>query len=181
MDRRTALKNLALVISSAALLPRCTEHKPVAHFSNFDVSLDQQDLITDMAETIIPKTSTPGAKDLNLYDFVMLMLNDCSKKDDQKAFFKGLDEFNSLTQKTYGKAFADCTQKQKVDLLKSFEKKDNGYSKDLNAFFNTVKGLTVFGYTESKYFMTKEIVYELVPGRYNAWFPVKNNRAVKNG
>ncbi|MBS1524076.1 MAG: gluconate 2-dehydrogenase subunit 3 family protein [Bacteroidetes bacterium] len=181
MDRRTALKNLALVIGSAALLPRCTEHNPVTHFKNFDVTNDQQSLVADMAETIIPKTGTPGAKDLMLDQFVWLMLDDCTKKDDQKTFFKGMGEFNDLTKKTYNKSFADLDKKQKEDLLNTFEKKSNGYSKELNGFFSTVKGLTVFGYTESKYFMTKEIVYELIPGRYNAWLPVKNNIAAKNG
>jgi hypothetical protein len=82
----------------------------------------------------------------------------------------------------FNKPFAGCSKKEKEEILKSFEKKDNGYSKDMQAFYDLVKGLTVFGYTESKYFMTKEIVYELVPGRYNAYFPVKNQKAnAKNG
>lgn len=185
MDRRTALKNLALVVGSAALLPRCTSTNPVAHFKSFDVTSDQQSLVLDIAETIIPKTTTPGAADLGLDKFIWLMLDDCTKKDDQKAFFKGMGEFNELVKKTYNKDFVDCTEQEKLALLNTFEKKkpeqknpnptDDKYSKDLHAFYGTVKGLTVFGYTESKYFMTKEIVYELVPGRYNAWYPIKNN------
>ena len=184
MDRRSALKNLAIVIGGTVLLPRCTSHNPVAHFTSFDVSYDQQSLVHDMAETIIPKTSTPGASELELDKFIWLMLDDCTKKDDQKAFYKGMDEFSDLVKKTYNKDFADCTKEEKLSLLKTFEKKPGdkkdpkpaySYSKELNGFFSTVKGLTVFGYTESKYFMTKEIVYELVPGRYNAMYPVKNN------
>ncbi|MBS1531574.1 MAG: gluconate 2-dehydrogenase subunit 3 family protein [Bacteroidetes bacterium] len=184
MDRRTALKNLALVIGSTALLPRCTSHSSVAHFNSFDVTYDQQSLVLDMAETIIPKTATPGATDLGLDKFIWLMLDDCTKTDDQKAFFKGMGEFSDLVKKTYNKDFADCTKQEKMALLSTFEKKPgdkkdakpaNNYSKELNGFFGTVKGLTVFGYTESQYFMTKEIVYELVPGRYNAMYPVKNN------
>ena len=185
MDRRTALKNLALVIGSAALLPRCTSTNPVAHFKSFDVTNDQQSLVLDMAETIIPKTASPGATDLGLDKFIWLMLDDCTKKADQKAFFKGMGEFNELVKKTYNKDFVDCTKQEKLALLNTFEKKDGDkkadtkvpdrYSKELHTFYGKVKGLTVFGYTESKYFMTKEIVYELVPGRYNAWYPVKNN------
>ena len=177
MDRRTAIRNLALVIGGAALLPACTTHNPVAHFKHFDITFDQQTLITDMAETIIPKTTTPGATDLNLYGFVMKMVDDCSTKKDQQAFVKGMGEFNDVPKKLLNKSFADCSKKEKEDVLNTFEKKDNGYSKDLNAFYGTVKSLTVFGYTESKYFMTKEVVYELVPGRYNAYFPVKNVKA----
>ena len=181
MDRRTAIRNLALVIGSTALLPACTKTNSVAHFKHFDVTDDQQTLVAGVAETIIPKTTTPGAIDLNLDKFVWLMLDDCTKKKDQDAFFKGMGEFGDLAQKTYNKTFTDCSQQEKETLLKTFENKKNTYSKELNGFFGTVKGLTVWGYTESKYFMTKEIVYELVPGRYNAWYPVKNNVAAKNG
>jgi hypothetical protein len=135
-----------------------------------------------MAETIIPKTSTPGATDLNLYGFIMKMLDDCTKKKDQQIFLKGMGEFNEVPKKLFNKNFAECSKKEKEDVLRSFEKKDNNYSKDMLAFYNAVKGLTVFGYTESKYFMTKRVVYELVPGRYNAYYPVKNFKAgTKNG
>ncbi len=119
------------------------------------------------------------------------VLNDCSKKADQQAFFKGMGEWlTDLTQKLYNKRFAECSKQEKLTaVLNTFEKKpeqknpnppDDKYSKELHGFFGTVKGLTVFGYTESQYFMTKEIVYELVPGRYNAHFPVKNLKAAKN-
>ncbi len=188
MDRRSAIRNLALVIGSAALLPRCTMKSPVVHHKHFDVNMDQEMLVADMAETIIPKTATPGAKDLNLDQFVWLMLDDCSKKADQQAFFKGMGQFNDLTKKTYNKSFSECTKDERLSLLNTFEKKpeqknpnpNDKYSKELHAFFGTLKGLTVFGYAESQYFMTKEIVYELVPGRYNAHFPVKNLKAAKN-
>jgi hypothetical protein len=32
----------------------------------------------------------------------------------------------------------------------------------------------VSGYTGSKYFLTQQIVYELVPSRYNGYFPIKD-------
>ena len=106
MDRRTAIRNLALVIGGAALLPACTKHNPIAHYKHFDISLDQQTLITDMAETIIPKTTTPGATDLNLYGFIIKMVDDCSTKKDQQAFLKGMGEFNDVPKKLFNKSFA---------------------------------------------------------------------------
>ena len=108
------------------------------------------------------------------------MLDDCTKKEDQDAFFKGMTQFNDLTQKMYGKNFTDLKKDQKAAVLKTFDK-NKTYSKELDSFYSRVHGLTVWGYTESKYFMTKEIVYELIPGRYNAHFPVKNLKAAKNG
>src|ERR1700709_2358607 len=113
MDRRTAIRNLALVIGGAALLPACTTHNPVAHFKHFDITFDQQSLVTDMAETIIPKTTSPGATDLNLYGFIMKMVDDCSEKKDRELFLKGMAEFNDAPKKLFNKAFADCPRKEK--------------------------------------------------------------------
>ena len=192
MDRRSAIRNLALVMGSAAILPYCTPGKPTAHYTHFDVNLDQQNLVAELAETIIPKTTSPGARDLELDKFVWLMLDDCTKKEDRDAFFKGMGEFSDLVTKSYNKTFSECTKYEKHTILNTFEKKpkpsqknidssDDKYSKELRGFYGNVHWLTVFGYTESKYFMTKEIVWELVPGRYNAYFPVKNLKAAKNG
>jgi len=41
------------------------------------------------------------------------------------------------------------------------------------AFYWGVKQQTIFAYTTSQFFMTKEIIYELVPGRYIVHYPVK--------
>lgn len=182
MDRRKAIQNLALVISGAVLLPACTKSHPIAHFHHFDITFDEQSLICGIAETIIPTTNTPGATDLNLYGFIIKMVDDCTTKKDQQTFIKGMGEFDGVPKKMFGKAFSDCSKTEKEQVLKSLEKKDNGYPKEMQAFYQTVKGLTVFGYTESKYFMTKEIVYELVPGRYNAWYRVNDGKGTaKNG
>ncbi|MEB0249294.1 gluconate 2-dehydrogenase subunit 3 family protein, partial [Mucilaginibacter sp. 5B2] len=73
--------------------------------------------------------------------------------------------------------FNEATVAERTAFVNTVDKnaKDEKY-KDvtkLTAFYKMVKDQTVFGYTTSKYFMTKQIVYELVPGRYNAYFPVK--------
>jgi hypothetical protein len=193
MNRRTVIKNLALVIGGAALLPSCMKNNggPSIHLKHLNISVDQENLIGDVCETIIPKTNTPGAKDLNLHLFVLKMLDDCYKKKDQQAFMAGLVEFNDLVKKKYNKSFSDLSAKDREALLTEIEgnaKKQghNGQPKGrnakpqknldqlpLNAFYWAVKQQTLFGYTTSQYFMTKEIVYELVPGRYNAHYPVK--------
>jgi len=100
MDRRTVIKNLALVIGGATLLPSCIKgsgnYIPLKHIN---ITADQEKLISDICETIIPKTDVPGARELNLHVFVLKMLDDCYKKKDQQAIMKGLGEFNALVQK----------------------------------------------------------------------------------
>lgn len=184
MHRRTVIKNLALIIGGAALLPSCMQEKGKASIGlkNVDVSADQEKLIGDIAETIIPKTNTPGAKDLQLHLFVLKMVDDCYTKKDQEAFMAGIDQFNKLVKDKYSHAFGECDVKQREQVLLGIEQdkdpKSTAYPAELKKFYDIVKGQTVNGYTTSKYFMTKQVVYELVPGRYNAFYPVKKKQAV---
>jgi len=182
MHRRIAIKNLALIIGGAALLPSCVHEngKASIKLTNLDISADQEKLIGDMAETIIPKTNTPGAKDLQLHLFVLKMVDDCATKKDQQSFMTGMAQFNDYVRKRYSNSFSNCTVKQREQILLDIEKdkdpKSSTYPAELKTFYGAVKGQTVNGYTTSKYFMTKQLVYELVPGRYNAFYPVKQKQ-----
>jgi hypothetical protein len=192
MDRRTVIKNLALAIGGAVLLPSClhkdgTTYVQLKHIS---LSADQQTLIADMAETIIPKTNTPGAKDLNLPAFVLKMLDDCYGKKDQEAFLAGLNKFNDLIKSKYNSAFSDLSPKDREAALTGIEESAKSKAKTattparrpkpqknlaadpLMAFYWGVKQQTIFGYTTSQYFMTKQIFYDMVPGRYIVHYPV---------
>ena len=108
MNRRTLIKNLALVIGSATMLPSCLKGNKSAsvHLKNLPISGDQEILLSDICETIIPKTTTPGSKDLNLHLFVMKMVDDCYKKKDQQAFIVGMGQFtDDDVKKKYNKSF----------------------------------------------------------------------------
>jgi hypothetical protein len=194
MNRRAVIKNLVLVVGGAALLPSCLKNNSSTTITlkNLNINSDQEKLIGDICETIIPKTNTPGAKDLNLHLFVLKMLDECYTKKDQQSIVKGLTEFDNVVQKKYNQSFSDLNIKDKEAVLVEIEqnaKKAGGAktpegrntkpqknvdTNPLLAFYWAVKQQTLFGYTTSQYFMTKQIVYELVPGRYNAHFPVKN-------
>ena len=123
MDRRTVLKNLALVIGGAVLLPSCL-HKDGSSYlklKHININADQQDLIGDICETIIPKTNTPGAKDLNLRAFVLKMLDDCYGKKDQQAFLAGLVKFNDMVKAKYNGSFGDLSAKDREAVLTGIE------------------------------------------------------------
>src|ERR1700694_4840441 len=127
MNRRTVIKNLALVIGGAALLPSCVKNSggPSIHLKHLNISADQENLIGDVCETIIPKTNTPGAKDLNLHLFVLKMLDDCYKKADQQAFLVGLGQFNDLVKKKCDRSFSDLDVKQREAFLNYIEEHTN--------------------------------------------------------
>ena len=191
MNRREVIKNLTLAIGGAVLLPSCLRHDGTSYVQLKHISLDagQQSLIADIAETIIPKTNTPGAKDLNLPAFVLKMLDDCYNKKDQLVFLAGLEKFDNMVKTKYNSTFSDLSSKDKEAVLIGIEnsskpktagkaplrrpKPQKNMPQDpLAAFYGGIKQQTIFGYTTSQFFMTKEIFYDMVPGRYNVHYPV---------
>jgi hypothetical protein len=191
MNRRIAIRNMALILGSAVVLPSCLNEKgkPVVQLKHLKIDAEQENLVTNLTETILPKTDTPGAKELGINLFVFKMIDDCMSKEKQEDLLAGLKEFDEAVKDKYKKSFNECTVNERTAYVTGLEqqiKAENDKKKEagikdgkdekgskLFSFYQTVKGQTVFGYTTSKYFMTKQIVYELVPGRYNAYFPVK--------
>jgi len=198
MNRRTVIKNLALVMGGAVLLPSCfnSNGKLSVHLKNLNIDAKQEEMVADICETIIPKTTTPGAKELNLHLFVLKMMDDCYKKKDQQIFMVGMNKFSDEVKKKYNSSFSDLDSKEresflmlienssKVKLVKNqtsgsgLNPQKTDSSDPLIVFYQDVKKQTLFGYTNSQYFMTKQIVYELIPGRYNVHVPVKNKKTV---
>jgi hypothetical protein len=185
MNRRIAIRNMALILGSVAVLPSCLNDKkgkPLVQLKHLQLDAEQESLVTNLAETILPKTTTPGAKDLGINLFVFKMIDDCYPKDKQEEFMDGLKDFNNAVSDKYKKPFNECTVAERTAFVSTLDKAVKGdQNKDnakLNTFYQMVKQQTVFGYTTSQYFMTKQIVYELVPGRYNPMFPVKKKAAV---
>ena len=77
MNRREALERVALlmggtVIGGAAFLQGCksSDNKAIG----FSLSADQVAFLDEVAETIIPATSTPGAKAAKVGAFIQVMV-----------------------------------------------------------------------------------------------------------
>lgn len=100
MERREALRNVALLMGGAisattlgVLFDGCNSPARKDLFSK-----EQQDMLADLADTIIPETSTPGAKAAGVGPFIKMMLEECYPEDAQNVFAKGLKEIDDLCQ-----------------------------------------------------------------------------------
>jgi len=175
MERRFAIKQILFMAGGMALLPSCLRDsgKSSIALTNIDVSLEQEQLIGEIAEIIIPATKTPGAKALNLHLFTLKMLDDCYEKEEQELFFKGLDALQDKSQQQFSKSFQKLTVPERQQLLLGVEK-DEQATPELKKFYDIIKSKTIEGYMSSKYVMTNLVIWELVPGRYNAYYPVKS-------
>ncbi|HZF63981.1 MAG TPA: gluconate 2-dehydrogenase subunit 3 family protein [Chitinophagaceae bacterium] len=176
MQRRVALKNILLFTGGTMLFPSCLQQDKKASIplQKLKVSADQEALLAEVAETIIPKTDTPGAKDLGVHQFVLVMMDDCYEKEDQDKFLNGLSELDKLSKKHYSNSFIKANSQQRQQLLTRIDRKE--FEGDVSSFFSAMKQLTVQGFMKSQYVMTNLIVYELVPGRFSGSFPVKDKK-----
>ena len=167
ISRRIAIKNLLFVTAGAALLPSCLD-QPTSGASislkNLKISKDQEDALASVTETIIPTTDTPGAKDISAHLFVLKMVDDCYTDAEQKLFVNGFEGFNQLVESKYKRPFPKCTAKEKEELLTALEG-GKDIAEDVLSFYKSTKGLTLFGYTTSQYYMTKVKGYNIIPGK----------------
>lgn len=163
MERRVAIKQVLIFAGGMALLPSFLKGagKASIQTKNLAVSGEQEKLLAEIAEIIIPKTTTPGAKDLGLHLFVLKMIDDCYEKAVQEKFMSGLKTFEGLDA---------AALKQQLIAVNSGK---SVASEDTKSFYKLMKQQTINGYVNSKYVMTNLVVWELIPGRYNGYFPVK--------
>ena len=172
LKRREAIKQIFCITAGMAIIPSCMNdrRKSTILLSKIKISGAEEDMLAELCETILPKSSTPGAKDISSHLFVLKMVDDCRKKEDQDKFISGIKAFQEKCKSTTGKEFIGSTADEKKAILASIIA-DKDEESDLKYFFKTVKGLTIQSYTASEFFMTRVQVYELVPGRYHGCVP----------
>ena len=176
VSRRTVLKQMAFTSAGLLLIPSCLQHKSKASIlvKNFSINTDQEAMLAELAETIIPKTSTPGAKDISAHLFVLKMMDDCCSKEDQEKFVKGLEAFEKFTQEKNGKSFLKSNMKERASMLEAMEK-NKELKDDAGFFYASVKRYTIQAYSTCEFYLTKVQVYELVPSRWHGCVPVKKS------
>ena len=180
MERRELLKLIALATGTAFIggdlfLSGCKNAPALggATFSENDIAF-----LDEVAETIIPKTTTPGAKDAAVGTFMTVMVNDCYDKKDQKTFHEGIKKLDDACQKANSTGFMKATPEQRTSLLTALDKEAKEHAKskekdDANHYFTMMKQLTLFGFFTSKQGATQVLRHEAVPGRYDGALPYK--------
>lgn len=178
MERREAVKLVTLLVGGSltgaqAFITGC---KPADSQVNRIFKKSQVDLLSEIAETILPATKTPGAKDAKVGDFIALMVNDCYETKDQQTFLDGLAAFEKDCKATYGKTFLRCTPEQRLEFVTRIDKEAKGYMDQKKVdepahYFRNIKDLTLLGYFTSEPGATQAIRYVPVPGKYEACIP----------
>lgn len=181
MDRRELLKLVALATGGAVIggeffLAGCkTKDAEVSGmaFSNNDIAF-----LDEVAETIIPKTTTAGAKEAEVGKFMTVMVNDCYEEADQKIFHDGMKKLDEACNKMHGHSFIKAEPAHRKELLTSLDNESKEYMKNKNKedpdhYFLMMKQLTLLGYFTSKPGLEQNFNYKQVPGNYDGAVPYK--------
>lgn len=173
VTRRIALKQLAAISAVAVLAPSCSAPRPSKLFKNFAATEDHDALLSAIADTLLPKSSTPGAAELKVPEFVARMIDDCATKEDQLKWTGGANKFDAEIEKSSGKSFSELNADERLKALTEWESIKHE-DEELNFFYKTTRSLAIRGYTSSEYFMTSIQNYNILPGAFKGCVPVNN-------
>jgi len=181
MDKREAIQKVSWILggtiigSSIFLEYGCNSStQQVSDF--FDKSTT--DLLNEVAETILPQTNTPGAKEAKVGEFMNVMLKDCYTTPDQEIFKVGIKSLEKGCKDKTGKNFLDCSPAERTTYLSALDTEQKSYTEKKSAqdpahYFRMMKELTLLGFFTSEVGATKALKYVETPGSYNGNLPYK--------
>ena len=121
MNRRDAIGRVALLMGGAVIGAEffITGCKSNATKVEDLFTADHVAYMNEVADTILPTTSSPGAKAANVGGFMAIMVRDCYTPADQKTFIDGLGKLDDASNKTFSSKFMDLAPDKRTTLLVS--------------------------------------------------------------
>lgn len=187
ITRREAIQQVAALLGGAALsggdrllafsfddeaLAQATT-RGVGAFSAADVAL-----LDEIAETILPETSTPGAKAAKTGAFMALSVTDVYTTENQSIFRDGLRKVDEACTSAHGTSFMAATPAQRLTVLQALDREQKAAmdarptnSDEPRHYFRLMKELALLGYFTSEIGCTKALRYVESPGRFDPCAP----------
>ena len=177
MKRRELLRALA---SAAALA--VVPDKTLAAWSRVASDIPLQNalspahlaLVRAIADTIIPRTNTPGATDVGVHKFVDVIVNEHLTEAERVAALAGLDAIDARARTESSVTFTELSADKRSAMIDSFEKGDR--SAEPSQTYWRLKGLVVHGYFTSERVMRDVLKVSVMPGKFEGAAPVTIRR-----
>lgn len=178
MNRRDLLKMITAatgtaMIGGTGVLAGCAVKDDGDKAKRYRFSEQDVALLDELAETILPRTDTPGAKDAEVGEFMTVFVNDCYTAEEQALFHSGLPALDERSQEEYQRNFLELDTDQRQDLVRTLDREakeqvDEGGEPH---YFTLMKQLTLFGFFTSKVGGTEVLRYRAIPGSYDGCAP----------
>lgn len=179
MKRREALKSAGVLMGTAlsigtvsAMLQGCkTDPATILDWAPKVMSSDQIGLVGEIAELIMPRTDTPGAKDAMVDRRIDESIAANFESDEKEMFMAGLETFNTLSKEKFDKAFMALTEdemKQVLDAQVSDAKATKEKDAGAPHIWPVLKGMVISSFFTSEVGATEVLKYDPVPGEWIA-------------
>jgi len=144
------------------------------------LSTSEHEIVVSAAERIIPRTTTPGATDARVADFIEVMLTDWYDAAERDRFRSGLRELDASTKARYRHGFVEAGARQQIEILERFDrelqgKRQAGAAGADDHWFAMLKHLTAWGYYTSRVGISGELGEDGIPGRFDGNALYKGN------
>ncbi len=191
LTRREMLKKISFYMGGAvsaptiaAILAGCGEDTSETAIESTTLSWQpkafsssQATLVSEMAEIIIPRTDTPGAKDVGVPQLIDSIVAEAFTIEQRQQYLTGLDSFTAGVRDTQGKPFSGLDESTKIMVMMqlnraALNRDDNSFTDEQKDFYRTTKELTLLGFFRSEVGATQVLQYAPVPGRYQGCVPL---------
>jgi hypothetical protein len=190
MNRREALQRAAWLMGGALSAPLTLDVLDACAAAAPDwkpgvLSRQQADLVDAVADIMIPRTATPGAKDVGVTELIDTLLKEVYTAQDRERYLSGLTEFDKAAHTAYGKSFLALDAKRQSTLVHKFHdeaaaaerriKKANDDDDDKSVqrpFILMTKEITMVGFFCSFPGATQVLQYDAIPGAWHACLPL---------
>ena len=158
---------------------------PLPEASREVLTVTQKQMVSVLAEMIIPSTDTPGAVQAGVPAFIEMMVADWYTDTEREIFFEGLSALDRYCSDNGGGDFLEANAERQVAALTDAERIAADYKSTVEGalggvaikevdehtpFFAKIKELTVIGYFHSEPGATRELIYEPMPMRFDGDF-----------
>lgn len=199
ISRRDAIQYVSALLGGAALcggerlLAYAVDEHTLAQglmrglgtFTPADVAL-----LDEIAETMLPDTSTPGAKAAKTGAFMALMVTDVYTDRHQRVFRDGLRALDESCHDAHGMSFMQATPAQRLGVLEALDREQkqvmdarlptavtrapapSAENDEPPHYFRMMKELALLGYFTSEVGCTRAMRYVESPGRYDPCAPL---------
>jgi hypothetical protein len=183
MNRREALRRVALLTGAAisaplaaAILQGCESGTPSIGEGLKYMTQYQFDIFDEIAERIMPKTDTPGAKDAGVTNFIDAMLGEFYSAEESKKYVEAIDAFEETCQSANGKSFIEMTDEERDIYLtevenQAYEDRKKAESAE-GIFWFTAKQATLSAFFLSEAGATEVLQHVAVPGVFQGCVPL---------
>lgn len=180
MNRRELLQR-ALLLVGASLLPLGEQAHADSAPAKTQIEPGLLALITAVADTIIPKTETPGAVEAGVPRAFAAMLDTWASPTRRTDLIEALDRIDKAAKQQRGRSFTELTSGERHELLAAhdvaaLQPAPNNASvlspKYTDPAYAKLKELLVVLFYLSESALTHELVYEHTPGAWRPSVPV---------